>query len=141
MIDLSKDDELDQIKRRKIKEMLQHAIESKPFEKESTKPMILSDANFSTEVGKQRFIVVDFWAPWCGPCRMVGPIIEQLSTEYAGKVTFGKLNVDENPMVPNSYGVQGIPTLMFFKNGRAVDVVVGALPKHHIEAKLRSHMD
>jgi len=107
----------------------------------SGKPIILTDACFSSEVAKQRLIVVDFWAPWCGPCGSVGPIIEQLASEYAGKVAFGKINVDENQIVPSQFGVQGIPTMIVFKNGEPVETLVGACPKSHIESKLKPHMD
>jgi len=76
---------------------------------------------------------VDFWASWCAPCRTVGPIFEELSGEYAGKVKFAKVNVDENPRTPANYGVRGIPTLMMFKGGRVVDQIVGAVPKSQLE--------
>ena len=76
-------------------------------------------------VSKNHLIVVDFWAPWCGPCRAVSPVIEQLATELVGKVVFGKLNVDENPVVSNTFGIQSIPTIAIFKNGKMVDGFVG----------------
>ncbi len=85
-------------------------------------------------------MVVDFWAAWCGPCRLVSPIIEQLAQQYAGKVTFGKLNVDENPMVSNTFQIQSIPTLLIFKNGQPVDGLVGAAPKQFIESKIKPHI-
>ena len=85
--------------------------------------------------------VVDFWAPWCGPCRMVGPIVEQLAREYAGKVAFGKLNVDENPMVAGSFGIQSIPTMIAFQNGKAVDGLLGAVPKAQIEKLFKPYME
>jgi thioredoxin 1 len=141
MVNQFEDTELDEIKKKKIAEMLERAIEQKLSQNPSGKPITLTDANFSREVEKQKIIVVDFWAPWCGPCRMVGPIIEELSREYAGKVAFGKLNVDENPIVPNSFGIQGIPTLIIFKNGKSVEMIVGAAPKYQIEAKFRSHLN
>ena len=85
-------------------------------------------------------VVIDFWAPWCGPCRIVGPIIEQLAREYSGRVAFGKLNVDDNQMVAGSFGVQSIPTMMIMKAGKVVDVMVGALPKAQIELKLKQQL-
>jgi len=91
-----------------------------------TTPILLTDLNFSQEVDKYPLLVVDFWAPWCGPCRMVSPIIEQLASELAGKVVFGKVNVDENPRVASTFGIQSIPTIAIFKNGKAVDGFVGA---------------
>ena len=81
-------------------------------------------------------VVVDFWAPWCGPCKMIAPIIEQLAIEYTGKVVFGKVNIDENRMITQSFGIQSIPTMMIFKNGKAVDIIVGAIPKAQIETRL-----
>ena len=108
----SEDEEIARIHRKKMAEMLQRAqAQSHPAAKADGKPITLADACFSSEVTKQKLMVVDFWAPWCGPCRMVGPIIEQLAAEYAGRVTFGKLNVDDNPTVPRSFGIQSIPTL------------------------------
>ncbi|MGE5141342.1 MAG: thioredoxin [Rudaea sp.] len=82
-------------------------------------------------------VVVDLWAPWCGPCRMVAPVLEKLASEYAGRLRVAKLNVDENPMTAQMYQVTGIPTLLFFKNGQMVNRVVGALP----ERQLRSAVD
>ena len=136
MSDLFEDKEIDRIKKAKILDMLQRA----QSQKLTSKPIILTDSNFYSEVAKHRLIVVDFWAPWCGPCRMVGPLVEELADEYAGKVTFVKLNVDENTMVPSSFGVRGIPTLIVFKDGKAVDTLVGACSKSHIESKFRPYL-
>ena len=80
---------------------------------------------------------VDFWASWCGPCRMIGPVFEELSDTYAGKVKFAKINVDENPKTPSNYGVRGIPTLIMFKGGKAVDQVVGAVPKSQLDGAVK----
>ena len=80
---------------------------------------------------------VDFWASWCGPCRMIGPLFEELSNEYAGKVKFVKVNVDENPKTPSNYGVRGIPTLIMFKGGKAVDQIVGAVPKSQLDGAVK----
>lgn len=94
----------------------------------------VTDDSFQKEVLQaEQPTIVDFWATWCGPCRMIGPIFEELSKEYAGKVKFAKVNVDENPKTPATYGVRGIPTLMMFKGGQIVDQVVGAVPKSHLE--------
>ena len=138
----TEDPELAEIQRKKIAQMLQRTKEqSQPVQNLNGKPIILTDACFSSEVSKQKLIVVDFWAPWCGPCRMVGPIIEQLAAEYAGKVAFGKINVDDNQTVPSQFGVQGIPTLIVFKNGEPVENLVGACSKSSIESKFKPYME
>jgi thioredoxin 1 len=101
---------------------------------EGTNLIAVTDATFQKEVLEAgQPTLVDFWASWCGPCRMIGPIFEELSNEYSGKVKFAKVNVDENPKTPANYGVRGIPTLIMFKEGKAVDQVVGAVPKNQLE--------
>jgi thioredoxin 1 len=136
---MSSDDELEAIKQRKMAE-LQKIASTKAMMSALTEPVVLTDSNFQSETAKYPIILVDFWAPWCGPCRMVGPIIEQLAREYSGRVAFGKVNVDENQMISGSFGIQSIPTMMIFKNGKAVDVMIGALPKAQIEMKLKQQM-
>ncbi len=97
----------------------------------------LTDQNFEEEVLKSNQVVlVDFWAPWCGPCRIVGPIVEQIAQEYAGKAKVGKLNVDENLITSQKYGIMSIPSLLIFKNGEVVDQMIGAQPKEAITEKL-----
>lgn len=103
------------------------------------KPIEITDQNFESEVLKSAIpVLVDFWAPWCGPCRMIAPIIEQLAAEYEGKVKIGKLNVDDNQHSAIKYGVRSIPTLLFFKNGEAKDVIIGAVSRNVIEQKLKA---
>lgn len=98
-----------------------------------------TDANFDEQVLKSdQPVIVDFWAEWCGPCRMVGPSIEELSKEYDGQVQIGKLNVDDNVDTPNEYGIRNIPTILFIKNGQVVDKQIGAAPKAVIEAKVKA---
>jgi thioredoxin 1 len=99
----------------------------------------LTDAAFEKDVIKSANpVLVDFWAPWCGPCRMLGPIVEELSKEYAGKVSVGKMNTDENPGVASKYNISAIPTMLFFKGGQVVDQLVGVHSKSDIKAKLDS---
>jgi thioredoxin 1 len=99
--------------------------------------LIISDGNFEQSVLKSEVpALVDFWAPWCGPCRAVGPVVEELATEYAGKIKIGKMNVDDNKETPSRYGVRGIPTLILFKDGQIVDQIVGAHPKAKIKELL-----
>ncbi|MBI5967155.1 MAG: thioredoxin [Deltaproteobacteria bacterium] len=94
----------------------------------------VTDETFQKEVLEaEQPTFVDFWAAWCAPCRMIGPIFEELSNEYSDKVKFAKVNVDENPRTPATYGVRGIPTLIMFKGGRVVDQLVGAVPKSQLE--------
>jgi len=102
--------------------------------------MAVTDANFETEIEKTSGLaVVDFWAEWCGPCRMIGPIIDQLATEYAGKAKVTKLDVDANQQTAMKYGVRSIPTVLFFKDGKLVDQVIGAVPKPQLEQKFKQH--
>ena len=133
------EDELEAIKHKKLAELQKEAA-TKAMMSSITEPIGLTDSNFANEISKFPIMLVDFWAPWCGPCRMVSPIIEQLSREYSGKVAFGKVNVDENQRIAASFGIQSIPTLMMFRNGKAVDVMVGALPKAQIEMKLKQQI-
>ena len=99
-----------------------------------------TDANFSTEVLKSdKLSVIDFWAEWCGPCRAIGPVIEELSKEYHGKVNVGKVNVDLNPEVSMNYGITNIPAFLFIKNGEVVDRLVGAQPKMNFVKKIEQH--
>lgn len=92
--------------------------------------LVFTDQNFQSEVLKsEQPVVVDFWAPWCGPCRIVSPTIDELATEYNGKIKVGKLNVDENPQTAQTYGVMSIPSVLLFKNGQPVKTIVGAQPK------------
>ena len=101
----------------------------------------ITDSNFQeTVLNSDKPVLVDFWAEWCGPCRMVGPIVEELAKEYDGKAVVGKVNVDHNPNIAAQYGIRSIPTLLFFKNGELVDKQVGAVPKTTLASKLQSHL-
>lgn len=105
---------------------------------ETTQPVIVTDANFGSLVEQSPLpVLLDLWAPWCGPCRMMSPIIDQLATELAGKARVAKLNTDENPMTGRRFGIQGIPTLLILRQGKEVGRLVGAHPKAAILQKLR----
>jgi len=101
----------------------------------------LTDANFqATVLESDKLTVVDFWAEWCGPCRAIGPVIEELSKEYDGKINVGKVNVDHNPNLSVNYGITSIPAILFIKGGQIVDKQIGAVPKSVLDKKIQAHM-
>jgi thioredoxin 1 len=104
------------------------------------KTIILNDANFDATINSDKPVLVDFWAEWCGPCKMIGPVVEELAGDYEGKAVIGKLNVDENPTVTARYGIRSIPTLLVFKGGQIVDKQVGAVPKSVLAQKLEAQV-
>lgn len=100
-----------------------------------------TDANFNELINSDKPVLVDFWAEWCGPCKMIGPVVEQLASEYEGKAVIAKMDVDQNAQVPAKFGIRSIPTLMVFKNGQLVDKVIGAVPKNVLEQKLQAALE
>jgi thioredoxin 1 len=108
----------------------------------SDKVLTVTDQNFADEIAEAEGLsMVDFWAAWCGPCRIIAPYVEQLAEEYDGKgLRVGKLDVDANPGVATRFGIRSIPSVLFFKDGRHVDTVIGAVPKAHLETKIQQHI-
>jgi thioredoxin 1 len=104
------------------------------------KTLELTDATFDETLKCDKPVLVDFWAEWCGPCKMIGPVVEELASDYEGKAVIAKLNVDENPQVTARFGVRSIPTLLVFKNGQIVDKQVGAVPKSVLAGKLQAQV-
>jgi thioredoxin 1 len=104
------------------------------------KTLILTDANFEQTIQSDKPVLVDFWAEWCGPCKMIGPAVEELANDYEGKAVVAKLNVDENPQTTARFGVRSIPTLLVFKKGQIVDKQVGAVPKSILAQKLEAQV-
>jgi thioredoxin 1 len=110
-------------------------------ENKSKKCPPVTDASFKDDVLESKMpVLVDFWAPWCGPCRMVGPVVEEIADQYEGKIKVVKLNTDENPQIAAQYGIRSIPTLMVFKDGQRVDMVVGAVPKTTLANTLEKYL-
>ena len=100
-----------------------------------------TDDNFQVEVlDSDKLSMIDFWAEWCGPCRAIGPVVEELSKEFEGRVNIGKVNVDHNPQLSMNYGITSIPAILFIKNGQVVDKLVGAQPKHSFIKRIDSHL-
>jgi thioredoxin 1 len=104
------------------------------------KPIVVTDASFKETISRHPMVVVDCWADWCQPCKIIAPTVEELAKELRGKVVFGKLDVDNNSAVPSEYGIMSIPTLLIFKGGKQVDSIVGAVPKPMIRAAIDRHM-
>jgi thioredoxin 1 len=134
------DEELERIKRAKLREMMKAAVSQKQGELALNKPVNLTDATFEEMIQNHPLVVVDCWAPWCAPCHMIAPVIEEMARDYAGRILFGKLNVDENREVAMRYQIMSIPTLLVFKNGKLVDRIVGAAPRQTLEPKITRHL-
>lgn len=137
------DKELERILSRKLRQITSPSPKQIEERKVETRPVKVTDDTFDSFVTDKSTEVkaIDFWAEWCAPCRIMEPVIEDLARELAGKVTFGKLNVDENPLTTQRYEIMSIPTLMIFRNGEPVDMVIGALPKQVVAQKLRNYLD
>jgi len=138
------DEELERIRLKKLKEMrkqrVSYNLSDSLEEKKEDKPIKVTDSTFTKIVQKHPLMVIDCWAEWCAPCHMIAPIIEELAKDYAGKVVFGKLNVDENRKVAMQYQIMSIPTLLVFKGGQLVDRIIGAVPRQMLEPKIKRHL-
>lgn len=132
------DEELRRIKEKKLREFMR--LKEKKQEM-SAKPVHMTDTNFNKMVNEHSLVLIDCWASWCAPCVAIAPMVEELAKEYAGKVLMGKLNVDENPSTAERFQIFGIPTLLVMKNGKEIDRIVGLVPKNHIEARLKKHLE
>ena len=127
------DEELEKIRERKKEELAKKT--SYPNE-----PVEITNENFTELLEKYPLLLVDCWASWCMPCKMIEPVIEELAKEYAGKIVFGKINVDEQRELATRFNIMSIPTLLFFKDGQVADTLIGALPKEQIEEKIKSQL-
>jgi len=106
-----------------------------------SKPIEITDSNFEEVLSTDKPVLIDFWAEWCGPCKMIGPVVEELAGEYDGKAVVGKVDVDSNPQVSAKFGIRSIPTLLFFKNSQIVDKQIGAVPKAVLLQKLEAQLN
>ena len=133
--------ELEKIRKNKLEQLQKQYMNGGKNMEENmpNTPLRVTDTDIDEHIKKYQTIVIDCWAPWCGPCRMVGPVIEDLAKEMQGKIVFGKLNVDENPQTSAKHQIMSIPTMLVFKNGELVDRLVGALPKDALKAKLETY--
>jgi len=138
--DMEEDRELEEIRRRKLMRMMKKLGAPEQAKPKINKPVELTDSNFYEVVKSGGLVVVDCWAAWCAPCRIVSPIIDELAKDYAGKILFGKLNVDSNPRIPAEYQIMSIPTLLIFKDGKLVDRIIGARPRRALEAAITRYL-
>ena len=133
------DEELRIINEKRMKK-LQQIVNEKELLKNIKEPLNLDDSNFAQTINKYPLLLVDFWAPWCGPCRMMSPIIDQVGKEYIGKLVVGKVNVDENPNISGQFGISSIPTLILFKRGQVVNNIIGSVSKSRIDEMVKMHL-
>jgi thioredoxin 1 len=139
--------ELKRIKNKKLKELMRTTInrEKKKMDQNSSgshlhSPLEVNDSTLMTVIQNYPLVVIDCWAAWCGPCRIIAPIINELARDYAGRIVFGKLNVDQNKNVAMQYQIMSIPTLLVFKNGKLVDRIIGAMPRSTLEQRIMRYL-
>lgn len=134
-------DELEEIKRKKMEKMMNDMNKPKgPAIELPDKPIVVTDATIDAASSQYPILILDCWAEWCGPCRMIAPVLEEMARELKGKAVFGKLNVDENMQTANKYRISAIPTLLIFKNGKLLDKLVGAYPKATLAGKIQKYL-
>lgn len=126
-------DEIEEIRKKKMKKMMEER--SYP-----DTPIVVKDADFGEIIRKYPFVIIDCWAEWCAPCHMIAPVIEELAKDYAGKIVFGRLDVDGNSNAARQYGIMSIPTLLLFKQGKLIDQIVGAMPREILEPRIKKWM-
>ena len=134
------DNELLRIRHKKMQELLSgmNNAESQAFK--LNKPITVTDATFEETIQKCSLVVIDCWAPWCGPCRMISPVLEEIARDYTGRIIIGKLNVDENQKTAMKYRIMSIPAMLIFKNGKFIDQVIGAMPRQMLEPKITKYL-
>ena len=134
-------DELEEIRKKKMEKMMSEQNKpSIPRIEYPNKPVIVTDSTLDAALNQYPLLIVDCWAEWCGPCRMIGPIIDELAKELSGRAVFGKLNVDENMQTSNKFRISAIPSLLVFKNGKLLDKLVGAYPKATLAGKIQKYL-
>lgn len=143
---MGEDKELERIRQMKLKQLMAKSAKKTTNEmnqekKAPNKPIKVTDTTFQETIQNHSLVVIDCWAPWCGPCHMVAPIVEEMAQDFSGKILFGKLNVDNNRKVTMQYRIMSIPTLLVFKNGRLVDQIVGAMPRKMLEPKITCYLE
>ena len=132
--------ELDELRKKKLDELKKRYLDggNKMEQHYPDTPVTITDADIEESIDKYSYLIIDCWAPWCGPCRLVAPIIEELAKEMQGKIVFGKLNVDENPVTATKHQIMSIPTLLVFKDGTLIDRIIGAVPKDQLKARIEN---
>ncbi|NPV61234.1 MAG: thioredoxin [Methanotrichaceae archaeon] len=134
-------DELDEIRKKKMEKIMSDLSKSpEPDVKLPDKPIVITDDTVESAANQYPLLILDCWAEWCGPCRMIAPVLEELAREMSGKVVIGKLNVDQNMATANKYRISAIPTLLVFKDGKLIDKMVGAYPKATLAAKIQKYL-